>query len=483
MPRREEDLQGRITEDIDSLPRLSPLRSARRYFDLRRGEVMISANGGAFEPQSPSAGSFKGQALANARAPQIVSIVTGQEDEDMSTVTNSTYAADATNFKLGARAHRMTMAGAVTATMRQDPLVGATDPINIHQGTARGANVCAWVYFDDPTKVTSVTLELWLQTGSTGAWSRDVTIPAAQGWQFMRWPASQSTITTWGTFYACRLVVVTNAATFVTLGHVYVEMREKAQIGFMFDRGYQSAFTYTNSAGVVGGEAQLAALNVPIMIAADPALLGTGTGKDTVITAATLQAIAARGGNEVNVHGYDGAATSALSAAQLRTDHMKAVKLLEHLGIAVGPYRFSFVQNLATNHIGLQQLLVAYGSPLATASLNSFPWYDPYDINRIPVHPRTTAELDTLFASIQTTHGLAIFYTHGIHVDGSNDTTPTLWEYFLSKIRTGVDAGWLEGVTFASLYAGGGTKFRSTHGDLAMDYRDTTGAAASRRVF
>ena len=408
--------------------------------------------------------------LQNAVAPRIMTLIGGQEDESP-TGTTATISADTVNFKLGTQGWKMTMAGAVTGQLRLDP-VGAEDPV--HFGPAQAVGI--WFYVPDATKITSVGISIASNSAATVTADYTWNTGIVTGWNFRRIQASAMTLTDWGTAYRVRVIVVTNAATDITVGHLYVECPQKAKVLIISDSAYKSFHDIAYP--------DLKQRGIPVTFALDPTVLGSNVGSISErITEAQVLTVSAENQNEIGFHGYDGTETSAMTAAQIRADTMKAIKWLESRGYYSGRiWRSAWVQNAATNHAAIQNLVLMYATPSSAASLVCWPVADRWNISRLSLHGRTQANMDTWFSQLQQTHQLLVCYNHGIDDGGGTNTTNAMWDYFIGKIDAGLAGGWLEGVTMEMLLARSGLKYRQTLGDTAVELYDETGVNAPRRL-
>ena len=52
---------------------------------------------------------------------------------------------------------------------------------------------------------------------------------------------------------------------------------------------------------------------------------------------------------------------------------------------------------------------------------------------------------------MKKTHCSLVGYTHDISAEGNYNMRPEQFAYFVSKIQTGIDEGWLEPTTFSRL--------------------------------
>lgn len=404
--------------------------------------------------------------------PRIVTLFGGQDDE-APTAGGCTLTADTVNFKIGDRGHKMTIASATTGTLRLDP-PGDDDPLSLGPIAVLGM----WIYLEDATKITSVGIDLHTDAGLTHLWSGTKSTGLVTGWNLVRFRAKDGTITNaeWGTIYRVRVLVTTNAATTATLGQAWAECPEKAQIVFIEDGGYANFFAT--------GYLDLLALGVPVTWAVAPGKLGTGTGADVYMTAANLATVIADEISEVSLHSWDSTATSGMTAAQLRTDAMRAIKYLRRRGAKGTFWRPAWTQNLATNHAALQPHFIAYATPTAgTATIGCFPPIDRWNIPRYTLHGRTEATLTTLFTDLQTTRQSLFCYTHGIDAAGGSNITPTVWAHFLSLVQAGIAAGWLEGVTMSTLFARAGGRFRrGVAGEHLAEFYNDAGVLTTQRL-
>ena len=385
--------------------------------------------------------------------------------------TNCTTAADLTNFKVGDRGLQINTTGAVTATVLLDP-PGPTDPLVMPPASAIGL----WVHVTNPAQVGTVTVEIYTDAALTAGkkFTRSTTGLTA-GWNLVRWTASAglADLTTWTTVYRVRVLAVTSAATTLTVGRVFAECPPKAQILLIEDRGYR---TFVDVA-----LPSLRALGAPVTWALDPALNGTGTGKAEVITDADVETFAAAG-DSISIHSWDGSVTASMTADEIATDNLKAIRWLQQRGHAGRMWRASWTQNSATNAAAARTHLLAYATPTSASAITAWPFPDRWNVPRWSIHGRTTAAVDAMFTSLEASHGLLVAYTHGVHPDGGNDATPEEWTYFLDKATAAVAAGWLEFVTFEDLYARSGGRFVQGMGATYAEYLDEAGGTTRKQL-
>lgn len=364
-------------------------------------------------------------------------LLSGQEHETYAGVS-ATITADTVNYVIGDRSVNMAMAGAVTGQLRLDYSPALTF------GAAQAIGIS--IYIPDSTKVTAVEVDVYQDSGLTIQWARSKTTGLVNGWNHFRFMASAGTITEWGLCYRLRVMVTTNAATNVSVGAVWAEVREKASIMIINDGPYdlwiREQYPWFRDR------------HLPVVFAPDVAILGTGSGLTLRATEAQISDVALDGnGNEISFHGYDGTATSAMTNAQLKTDCLLSKKWLMERGYFYGSlWRAAYVQNLATNAASCNSFLLFQATSTGTTTPDVWPPINPDNIGRMSVHGRTPAVMDTQFDNLKKTRGIQLFYYHNVDSGGGTNATPAEDAYLKSKIESGIAEGWLEVVTFKTLY-------------------------------
>ena len=421
-------------------------------------------------------------ALATSRRgalPRIISLIAGT-DEETFTRAACTVAADTTNYKINGRGWQMTMTAAAAASIQivsgVIPNTGGAVP-SVPPIQACGA----WVYLPDAAKVDYVQITLYCDAANAISWTRDTAADGptlTNGWNYIRFKLVASLPTNWtNTLNSVRVKVQTNAATTATIGHVWVECPEKAKLLYVEDHGHKSF--------VVNALPQLRAAGVPVTWAIDVTLLGTHAGEfpdgpsggfAERVTEADLATFAAAG-DSISFHGWDGAETSAMTDAQLRTDTIKCIKWLQARGYTGWIWRASWVQNLAPNPGAIKGLVLGQAhSSLPSVRLGPWP---PRDIHNIPRYTHisaTNADLDDGFWRLKMTNSLMVCYGHGVGTGDPFDTTQATFDYFMDKVRAGIAEGWLEPVTFEQLWYESGGSFSDLGGTAVARSFDTTGA-------
>lgn len=380
------------------------------------------------------------------RPPRVVSIVAGQDDESPS-AANVTITADTTNTIFG-RAHKVTASGAVTGQLILNPY--PESPVAFPPTAAIGLSV----YVPDPTKITSISAGIGVEPIGY-QWLRSVVqADLVTGWNHVRWAASagMADLTEWLNLYRLRILVVTSEAAEVTIGHMWAECPEKAQVLVVSDSGYK---TFLDTAWP-----DLQVRGIPVTWSLDPAILGANAGTKAERMSEADVAMVAATGDSIGLHGWDGAVNSTMTAAQIRADTTKALKWLQQRGYTGGVWRSAWVQNNAPEHAAAQPLVLAYATPSGAASVSVWPPTDRWNISRVSLHGSSDAALAGYFTTLQRARQLLVIYTHGIHTDGGGDSTPAQWANFLTHLDAGLAGGWLEGVTFEQLLARSGFNFR-----------------------
>jgi hypothetical protein len=369
------------------------------------------------------------------------------------TISGVTQSDDTTRTKDGAsQSKRFVATGAGAASARLDMTL--TFPA--------GSIVRAWIWLDDPTLVTGLTLDIYQDSGPATPWTRAASQSNAtlkKGWNLLTWAASAGTHSNWGNVYRIRFTWTSvSSLAAVNVQRVWVESPAKAQIMFIADRGYRTF--------VDDGLPDFRSRGLNLTWALDPLTHGMYTGtKNEVITDAEVATFYAAG-DDISTHAFDGAVTSTMSAARLLWDHLSTLKWLSDRGYQRGHlWRAAWTQNAAPQHAVVQPYAAAYATPTDNGGVQCWPPVDRYNINRLALHNRSAATVDGYFATLAKTNGLVVFYTHGIHTDGITnggaDMTPTEWAYFWTKADAMLAAGTLEFVTFSQLLARAGGVLRA----------------------
>ena len=302
------------------------------------------------------------------------------------------------------------------------------------------------------------------------------------GWNFIRVAADHSAVgagATWGTIHKIEILVNSTNTVAVTIGHLYLETPPKARMLLVIDRGYKSFMDL--------GYPALKAAGIPVTLAADVHLFGTGVGgASEVMTEADVAVFAGENNNSVSFHGVDGGIDATMTAAELRTETMTAIKWLQLRGYTGRMWRAAFMQNNAPQWAAVKDLVLFARSGVDLTNRNG-PWPP---INPMMIPPQQTdnttvldtpAKLDAKFAELQRTHALYVPFIHGISAT-QFDMTPALFAAWLGRVTAAIAAGWLEAVTLEQLFYEAGGSFSAMGGSLVARYTDASGATVTKNV-
>jgi hypothetical protein len=396
----------------------------------------------------------------------------GNASDPIPSVTIGTFISDKTNQLIRGRpSSRLAMAAAGTGTIRWD----FANALNF----GSGQNAVLAVYIDDPSKITSVGLEIYSQTTpSSILWSRSslgsrcqiinddgiltqpntgITNQLKKGWNFLRWEATSGVLTNWGNVARIRIVLAATAATYISVGGVFIESPAKAKILFVQDGGYRNFFE--------NGYPALRNRKLPCSWALNPAkiddgsdIAGTmslselinGTTGVAPSVSATVPGVRDDGNSFFGEHSWARADLDPYSIEQMREDHLRCVRWFYKNGFGQIRFRGAHTQNSAPNAIAAQKNLAdlnALATSLAnTGGADTWPFVDRWNVKRIGIsasNGEAPADLSyPLFAAtfnqlVNVTKGLAVYYIHKIAAaDNTNtvDTNPSLWTRFLALV-------------------------------------------------
>lgn len=424
--------------------------------DVSDSEVDILRAEASFMVKSDA--SLAHSSMAEVKAPAVLSLIGGQPDETL-TVTNCTVSADTINKRFGVQAWKLTMAGAVTATAKLPALTNGVinEPIS---------SVSIMIYVPDITKVTGLTVQLYTGATDVNYYNFNITVlrlglagNLKNGWNIVRWTPSHKTITgsplAFGNVDHVRAVVVTNAATDVTIQQVAIQTRPKASILFIHDGGYT---LWDRSPGYF----DLRKRNVPVTWSVDTGLIGDATH----VTDTRLREISQENRNSISFHGWDGSDTTVMTNAQVQAHTMQAIKWLSVRGYTGRIWRSAWLQNSAPNAEATNEMVLVnpmFGTE-GQERIQSWPFHDRYGVSRIAIQGKDQAGIDAIFTELKANHGVAVLYTHRVRDGFVADITPAMWLYFLNKYDEGVSEGWLEAVTLEMLLEGSGIKIKQGMG-------------------
>lgn len=416
-------------------------------------------------------------------APQrIITLAGGQGDETVSSYF-STVTDDTTNYTIGDRGKRAVTGRTSTFGVRYDyptPLKFPAEDVD-----AIGVRV----YIPDVTKVTVIYVDLYSDAGYTVglAWQRNSTTlphkPLVNGWNTLRWPAYIGTRSaSWGDVHRVQVMGLANdLAGEITVGHVWAEARRKASLLFINDGPYVDF--------LANGYPGLKSRGFPVTWSIDPSLLGTTVNSDgidmTRMTEAELDGVAFENGNSVSAHAWGDIETSGMTAAQIRADAMRTTKWLQGKGYGGWLWRSSWWGEDAPEYAAAKPYYLGMSTYKSDSGPSAWPPIDRYNIPRYSLYQtRTNEQLDTVFEQLRTTKGYLAPFTHRVAANpGPFDMSLTQWDYFLSKIDEGISGGWLEGVTFETLFHRYGGRFTpGMYGGQVAEFIGEDGTVTRKRL-
>lgn len=295
------------------------------------------------------------------------------------------------------------------------------------------------VYLEDASLFSQIVLQI---LGTT--WSRAFDLTNTKnGWNVFEAEANASTIADneWtAPITRFRIYATGQAGRVMYFDTLQMLRRPKGQIIFVNDSAYKTFYNI--------GYPQLKNLNVPVTWALDPVLIGNNTSR---ITQEDLETLALDGNSEFSFHGYTGNQTSTMTGAELRDDCVSALRYLQKNGLLPKHFwRAAFVQNNAPNYMSVVDIVPVLATYNSSNSPTRFPFPNPYNIPRVPLHAQTAGTPD-IFRRLRLTHCMYVIYTHGIQDTGTYNITPENWDAFVSALQTAINDGYVEGTTYDRL--------------------------------
>ena len=375
-------------------------------------------------------------------------------NETKLTVTGASISNDSNYHKLSSKGLRITTAGATTASVIKE-LNG--DASIFH-------SVCIWVYIEDVSKLTDLVIRLIDEKPSESVYSKTHLTQDGKGfkngWNLLRFRTTDGVgfSENFGKVMKLRILPITSAATSIVIGGLWVERYEKAKIIFIHDGGYSDFFDENNK-----GYIDLKRRNMPVTIATIPKKIDDDS-NTLMISKSRLYELSLENNNEISIHSYDGQDSIAtMSQTELKEESFKAVSMLKNWGY--NPlWRAAWFRNNAPGAMGSTGLFYAFayhGALSRVERVEGFPFPAMYNVRRYQLHNRTPEILDKTFALLKKTSGVLVSYTHSVVDNSLGDINEADWDYFLRKLDSSVQEGWLEGTTFKDLiqpYLGDGVE-------------------------
>ena len=302
-----------------------------------------------------------------------------------------------------------------------------------------------WLYTEDAGQISEVRLAT---IGSGFDKTLDVSNTLKNGWNKLRFYTEGAGV--WdGTVdtTVLRVLVYTTAEIDVWVGGLWIIKPPKANMMIISDGPY---YTFYNVAYPA-----LKAAGIPVVWAIDPAFLSNDpTHANGLINLSDLDVLANDGISEFSFHSYDGTIMSSATADEALADTLKSIHFLKEKGLQPNHiWRAAWLQNACNDPSLANTELEASATYTGLNMVTQYPFLDRYNIPRMAMANRTQEYIDDLFAKMERQHCTVLFYAHGISTGSDKEITPTLWDYYLSKMTSGITAGYLNPTTYSRLVA------------------------------
>lgn len=299
------------------------------------------------------------------------------------------------------------------------------------------------VYIDDATNITNISLRTL-----TGGFVKGNDVNIVSGWNKFRFYTEGAGSMTYDTDIVTFRIIVTHATgtdANLFIGSLVQVKPAYGNIVIIADGPYYSFYTEAYPT--------MKTNNIPVCWAVDATLLDDVSATERhLINNNELEVLATDGISEFSFHSYDLTLMSNATAAQALSDTLNSIRFLKKNGLQPeAVWRAAWLQNSCA-HPELANLeLEASCSYNGASGVTAMPPADKYNIPRISLQGRDTDYFDALFTKLKNHHCTVFFYTHGISTTGSGDMTPTMLNYFVSKIIDGVNEGYLNPTTYNRL--------------------------------
>jgi hypothetical protein len=376
----------------------------------------------------------------------------GNTNDPVPTVTLGSYSGDKEfSLKKSSPGARLNISGVGTGTIRWD------------FGTALdfgyGQAAILAIYIDDVSKISAVALEIYSDVSPVVNWVRSSQVPRCQiinvngvntqpatvqnllrtGWNFLRWNATAGVTTGWGIVERVRVTATATAATFVTVGGVWIEKPTKGNIVFIQDGGYKNFRE--------NGYPAMLSRNMPCTWAINPQKADDGSDAGTMSLAemrdgySSYASIHNDGNSYFGEHSYNREDLDPFTVVQMRSDHVKSARWFDKNGFGKIVFRPAHTQNSAPNAIAAQKNLMdlrALATSLGnTGGMETNPLIDRWNIVRFALHAYNgnVSGLNSYLSDFVTKfRGTMYIYTHKIQPDGTNsvDSDQSVWNAYLA---------------------------------------------------
>jgi hypothetical protein len=382
----------------------------------------------------------------------------GNADDPAASATLGTFSSDKENsLKKGIPGARLNITGAGTATIRWD----FGTPLNFGYGQA----AILAIYIDDVSKISACALEIYSDVSPVVNWVRSSQVPRCQiinvngvntqpatvqnllrsGWNFLRWNATAGVTTGWGVVERVRITATATAATFVTVGGVWIEKPDKGRIVFIQDGGYKNFRE--------NGYPAMLSRNMPCTWALNPQKADDGSDAGTMSLAemrdgySTYPGILYDGNSYFGEHSYNREDLDPFTVTQMRADHVKSARWFDRHGFGKITFRPAHTQNSAPNAIAAQKNFMdlrALATSLGnTGGMETSPLIDRWNVVRFALHSYNgnVSGFNSYFSNFMSMfRGVLYIYTHKIQPDGTNtvDVDQSVWNAYLAACDANV---------------------------------------------
>ena len=311
------------------------------------------------------------------------------------------------------------------------------------------------VFIEDVSQIKNITLNIPKEGG--GSWERSET-NLKNGWNRIRLFTNEGNLDNWTQARMFRILLYTQDTlqTKITISDFKAVRPDKAKLIMVNDHGYSN---YKNIA-----HERFKKLGIPTTFAINPGRLNAPIpGASHILAQEEINELAVDPYAEFSYHAWDPTvkASANMTVEELKQELAQCKHYLKLNGIYPDFFwRAAFVQNKAPNHDAINDRIEAYAQYNESSQFDAFPFKTTYGINRKQVHNIDNTKMDVYFDTLKKTHCLVVFYTHDISDDGGIHMTTAELDYFESKLKTGIEEGWLEPTTYAELRR----KYQSNNG-------------------
>lgn len=311
------------------------------------------------------------------------------------------------------------------------------DVVGGHSAVGVGSIKCL-CYIENVSNITTFTLSL-----ADTTYQRSIDVGTLKnGWNVLEFFTSEGDLTNWSTISWIRVYVARTSTTgLIYFGKFIFNKPSKASLIFVEDGVYKDFYDY--------GYPDFVSLGVPLTWATCP----TRIGNDALsISSAEFDVLKADPLSEFSFHSWDSTPESSATELAVRTSAIKCIRFLQSNGILPEyPWRAATIQNNSPHVGALKDYLFATATGNSKAGYTYFPFPSPFNVDRKQLHGMTESDLTELFTTLEKTHCTVVLYTHRIADDSPTDTSPALWNTFITDLTAAISAGYLNVTTFNSL--------------------------------